>query len=124
MKREFDKWSILKKQIDGAFVNKQVRSGEIWICRIGKNIGFEIDGKGDEFSRPVLIIKSYGTTGAIILPLTSTNKESVFQYVLKEWGTVKLTQIRFLDSRRFTRMIGIITKKELIKLRIELFKII
>jgi len=28
---------------------------ETWICNIGENIGFEEDGKGNEFTRPVII---------------------------------------------------------------------
>jgi mRNA-degrading endonuclease toxin of MazEF toxin-antitoxin module len=35
-------------------------------------VGSEIDGKGKDFSRPVLIISVKGNTKALVVPLTST----------------------------------------------------
>lgn len=30
---------------------------EVWWCAIGVNVGYEIDGKGKDFARPVLVLK-------------------------------------------------------------------
>ncbi len=56
--KHFQEWIILKERlelrIDAApFVNE----GEIWWASIGENVGFEISGKSERFSRPVLIFR-------------------------------------------------------------------
>ncbi len=33
---------------------------EIWWAHLGVNVGYEQDGKNDNFERPVLIIKKFG----------------------------------------------------------------
>jgi len=108
----FNTWNLIKQQIHKGVYNKNPRSGEIWFCSIGQNIGTETNGKNKDFSRPVLILKAY-KNGSLIFPLTSKNKQNVFHYYLKNNSYVKLTQIRFIDSKRFIRIIGHINKKEL-----------
>ncbi len=39
--------------------------GQIWWAALGKNIGYEIDGKNENFNRPVLIIKNIPSTCAL-----------------------------------------------------------
>ena len=57
MQKDFDKWNKTKKGIHSnddylpLYHKRQIR----W-CRLGVNVGFEQDGTGKDFSRPVLIL--------------------------------------------------------------------
>ena len=63
MKKEYGEWHKKKKalnereDIDNIFF----REKEVWWTALGVNIGFEQDGKGEEFRRPVLILKKFNT---------------------------------------------------------------
>ena len=47
---------------------------EIWWCSLGKNIGFEQNGKGEKFTRPVIVIKRLSLDTCLVLPLTTSKK--------------------------------------------------
>ena len=49
---------------------------------MGQNIGFEQNGKGKEFIRPVLIYKKLTKDMFIGIPLTTTNREGSFFLIL------------------------------------------
>ena len=61
MKKEYGKWHKKKEvlnerqDIDTIFF----REKEVWWVALGVNIGFEQDGKGEEFRRPILILKKF-----------------------------------------------------------------
>ena len=59
--KDFDQWNELKKKIEAEKNNpeKFPKEGEVWMSNVGRNIGFEQNGSGDNFSRPVLIIKKF-----------------------------------------------------------------
>src|ERR1700676_295958 len=61
MENHFDRWNSLKKATDAADEAARLyfREGEISWVRLGKNIGYETDGKSREFTRPVIILKKY-----------------------------------------------------------------
>ena len=59
MNKDFDNWNILKKRIDFQKNTFLPRAGEVCLCVMGINIGFESNGKNDNFVRPVLILKTY-----------------------------------------------------------------
>ena len=75
MKKDFDEWNEIKKETDKAddylplYHQRQIR----W-CRLGTNIGFEQDGTGTGFSRPVLILKGFNRHVCIVIPLTTSIK--------------------------------------------------
>jgi len=58
---DFDEWNKLKKEIDTKedVLDNFPKEGEVWMSNLGKNIGFEQNGSGDNFSRLVLIIKKF-----------------------------------------------------------------
>lgn len=61
MENCFDIWNKIKKKIDSEpFRNRKFpKEGEVWMAAIGKNIGFEQNGSGDSFSRPILVIRKF-----------------------------------------------------------------
>ena len=56
---EFDKWNELKKEIDKREKILKFRERDIWFLNIGKNIGYEQNGKGEEFLRPVVVLRKF-----------------------------------------------------------------
>jgi mRNA interferase MazF len=101
--KDFDSWNRLKQKLDGLPRVPNFRAREIWWCSIGTNIGSEICGKGDTFSRPVLILKRTGPSAFLGFPLTSKLKErpDYHRITIKgEPGDVQLAGIRALDARR------------------------
>lgn len=86
------------------------REKEIWWTALGKNIGYEMDGKHELFERPVLILKKYTKGMCFILPLTTQikNPEEWYQYVIDLEGTlsaITLSQGKTISSKRLLRKI-------------------
>jgi hypothetical protein len=61
IENNFDQWNELKKNIDARIHDRRYfpKVGEVWMCSVGKNIGFEQNGSGNNFSRPALIVKKF-----------------------------------------------------------------
>jgi hypothetical protein len=60
MQKDFDGWNKLKKAIDASDDQRlYFHEGDIWWVRLGVNVGYEIDGKQREFSRPVVVLRKY-----------------------------------------------------------------
>jgi len=118
--KDFDAWNLVKRKLDSIQLVPQFRNGEmqldpkfhareIWWCRVGINIGAEICGKGDEFTRPVLIIKKASTTTFVGLTLTTKLKERYdyhrITFLDGQQSDVQLTSVRTLDIRRLRQQI-------------------
>jgi len=106
MEKDFDKWNIKKKIIDQReiTVDRFVNEREIWWCSLGLNVGYEQDGKNEEFERPVLVIKKFNKEVVWIVPLTSVVKNDKFHYKLKSNKSfVILSQIKLISTKRFIR---------------------
>ena len=60
MVKKFIHWIYNKITIDSLERNNRIISeGQVYWCLLGENIGFEQNGKGDYFRRPVLIFKKF-----------------------------------------------------------------
>ena len=94
---------------------------EIWYANIGENIGFEEDGKGNDFTRPVLILKIFNKMFCHIVPLSKVNKEGKFYYSFDgktgKMSVALLSQSRAIDSARLLRKIGFASKKDFAKIK-------
>lgn len=56
MKR-FDKWNEVKKETDVNRFRVGIKPREIFWVKIGVNVGDEEYGKGEEFVRPVILVR-------------------------------------------------------------------
>jgi mRNA interferase MazF len=120
--KDFDKWNKEKKEIDSnngylpLYRKRQIR----W-CRLGINIGFEQDGTGKEFSRPVLILKAFSRNVCLVAPLTTTLKRNKYLMPLGIVGNrtsqVIISQIRLIDTRRLDQHITTIHKVKFEEIR-------
>jgi mRNA interferase MazF len=82
---------------------------EVWWVSIGVNVGHEEDGKGDHYSRPVLILKKFGMHTFLGLPLSTTSKTGELYYpfvFLGQPSTALLGHLRSFDSMRLLKKYG------------------
>ncbi len=56
--KKYDEWNQLKKNLSEKENKVFFRERDVFWASIGINLGYEQDGKGEIFSRPVLIVKS------------------------------------------------------------------
>lgn len=104
MNKDFDGWNEVKKDLHENKPGKFYREREIWWCSVGINIGFEQDGKEQASSRPVLIIRGFSLRTCLVVPLTTSIKEGVYNLsvgvVDEKEAQASLSQIRVIDTKR------------------------
>ena len=106
--KNFDKWNSLKKELHKKRNIPFFHEREIWWCALGLNIGFEEDGKNENFERPVLIVRVFSREVLWVLPMTSQNKEGKYYYKFYYKSCkyfVILSQLRLISSRRLLRKV-------------------
>ena len=116
-----------KKIIDGSENKKTFHEREVWFIKIGENVGFEQNGKGDEFLRPVVVYKKFSKNVFLGIPLTRTIKDGKFysSFDFKGQRSVAiLSQIRLFDSKRLSYATGRISKGDYGKLKEKLIELI
>ncbi len=110
MAKDFDGWNRLKKNLEDTSQNKlYFYSREIWWCAVGTNLGTEMDGKNENFERPVLIIRKFNKDMFWGLALTSKTHTSPFHQEIKtEHGSywIVTSQLRVLSTKRLLRKIA------------------
>jgi mRNA interferase MazF len=120
MQKDFDSWNEVKKKTDTE-VSRLYTVREIWWCRLGVNVGKEQDGKGDEYTRPGVILRGFGADACLIVPLTTSLHEHALRIpvglVEGQQARANLSQIRVVDTRRLTRKVGFLDKVMFVKLR-------
>ena len=101
--------------------NKVVfKQGNVWWCSLGMNIGEEMFGKGDKFTRPVLVFRKFTSNSFLGLPLTKQEKQGSWYVEITihgERNLVMLNQARVLDKKRLTNRIGALDNNDFKKVR-------
>ena len=117
---EFNSWNIQKKSIDKCKNIIKYRQRDIIFIKLGKNIGFEQDGKGKEFLRPVIVYKKFNNRVFLGIPLTSIKKNNKFHFEFEFSKNKKsyaiLSQIRLFDIKRAKYKSKMIKEKDFEKL--------
>jgi dTDP-4-dehydrorhamnose 3,5-epimerase len=114
MNRSFDNWNEIKKKLSNSKVNFQFKQRDIFFMSLGKNIGFEQNGQGIDFKRPVLVYKKFNKFIFLGIPLTSKIKEDIFhtefEYKNGTRSFAILSQMKLFDIRRALYYDGKISK--------------
>ena len=82
---------------------------------LGENVGFEQDGSGDDYRRPILALKALGSNTLLAVPLTTSARTHPLRLALglvegKEAHAL-LSQIRVIDTKRLIRKMGYLDKE-------------
>lgn len=118
MKNEFDKWNTEKQKLDAEEYSKEnfPQIGEVWMSVIGKNIGYEQNGTGDNFSRPVAIVSRFNNKMFWVAPLSTKQKEFDFYYNFLDPNNQKVSiiiaQLKLVSLKRLKRKMYDLSEKD------------
>ena len=93
--KDFDQWNELKKKIEAEKnePDKFPKEGEVWMSSLGRNIGFEQNGSGANFSRPVLIVKKFNNHMFWCVSLSTKQKNFDFYFNYTDQNNHKVSAI-------------------------------
>jgi mRNA-degrading endonuclease toxin of MazEF toxin-antitoxin module len=115
MGKDFLDWMRIKQEIDNKAGRPFYREREMWWCSVGLNVGFEVDGKGSEYIRPILILKDFNHAILWGIPMTTKTKPGKYYFDIHLnngiSGQIVLSQLRFIDSKRLRQKIETIDNK-------------
>jgi len=124
----FVNWTKIKTRIHLSEKEIYPKAREIWWASVGQNIGIEINGKNENFERPVLILKVYNKNFILIVPISSTKKSGKYYYVFKNEeekdNVVVLSQIKSISTKRLVRKIGDMSQKDFLNIKNNIKKLI
>ncbi len=127
MIKRFIDWIYTKIIIDKTNrKNFIINEGQVFWCSLGENIGYEQNGKGRNFRRPVLIFKKFNNIFWGI-PMSTKNKDNKYyiKILLKNIEqSAMISQLRILDTKRLDEYIGYVSKTDFIKTQNRIIDII
>lgn len=113
-------WADVKAGLNTTPDERYFKEGSVWWVAVGENIGVEINGKSERYSRPVVILRKLSSRGFIGVPLTS--KEHTESWYVpfefqgrKEYACVH--QIRSFSAKRLYGRLGVLSVEDLRKIR-------
>lgn len=126
VEKDFRAWHNKKEILHQSDCRVFFHEREIWVTHLGVNVGFEQDGKGSDFLRPVLIIKKFSKSLLWCLPLTRKQRKGNYYFPFNfksNLSIVTLSQIRVIDAKRLKYKIGDIAPEyyQLIKQKLRQF---
>lgn len=129
MEKDFQAWHDKKQAIHSYKARPFFREREVWICSMGTNIGFEEDGSGERFLRPVVILKKLSKEILWGLPLTKTRRVGEYYFQMTPIGGSQVSvamflHLRSLDSKRLFYKIGDVGEEEFLEIKKRLTKLI
>ena len=111
-----DIWCNFKKALNeknraSLYLNER----EVWWFSLGHNVGYELNGKKDDFSRPCVVLRKINRDRVFVVPLTSVDKSlSVHHLYVGEvsgrQAFAVLSQARTIDVKRIQNKIGMISE--------------
>lgn len=123
MEKNFDAWNGVKKDLHNDGLYRGFKEREIFYAKVGENIGFEQCGKGDEFVRPVLILRKFNRYVFSGIPLSTTSRRGIhyFAFDFKTSQSVALlSQMRLFDSKRLLNKLGMMDKERFKEMKIQI----
>lgn len=109
MQKDFDGWNKNKKELEDRLTDFLFKTGDIWWCSIGLNLKTESCGKGENFQRPVLVLKKLSSNSFIGIPLSTQEKSGSWFIDISIHGEKRyalLYQIKMFSTVRFQRRLA------------------
>lgn len=102
--KDFDGWIEKKKESHYKnSISPLFKERDIWWISVGVNVGFEEDGKHDNFVRPVLIVKKFNRELFLGVPMSTKLKDNMYYVPVSVKGetvSVMTSQLRVFSSKR------------------------
>lgn len=120
--KRFNEWIELKKTLHNKEVKPPfVSEGDMWWMSLGENVGSEINGKSDVFTRPGVIFKKLSHGFYFVIPTTTQKKIGSWfvEFTLKGKKMFAcLHQARAVDHRRLFSKLGTLDDGDLREVKI------
>jgi len=120
MKKDFDQWNNKKKQLEQIEEKFLFKTGDIWWCSVGLNVKVESCGKGQDYQRPVLVLKKLSAVSFIGIPLSTQRKTGSWFIDITIHGEKRyalLYQIRMFSTNRFQRRLASLDESDLTRVK-------
>jgi mRNA interferase MazF len=116
MQKKFDTWNEVKKKTDSRTDRLLYKKREIRWCKLGVNVGYEQDGTGEGFARPVLIIKDFNQHVCLAVPLTTSQKANPYHVKIGNFDNAQesfaiISQLRLIDTKRLYKKVAMVDEK-------------
>jgi mRNA interferase MazF len=125
--KKYDDWNKVKKQIDSKEILITYKERDIFWANIGENIGFEQNGKGSDFMRPILVFRKFTNKMFLGVPLSTQLRDGSFffqfQFLEDKKSTALLVQTKMFDVKRLERRIGMINKDDFKNMEVKMKKL-
>ena len=118
--KTFVAWTKVKIKAHLSDRTQFFREGEIWWVNLGYNVGFESNGKNNNFERPILVIKRFNKDSFWGIPMSTQIKIGTYYYTFSLQGRqycLNLSQMRLLSSKRMLRNIDIMKSEDVLAVR-------
>ena len=115
MAKDFKEWHELKSVLEKDGRRVFFHEREVWFSSLGFNLGYEQDGKGAKFLRPVIVLKKFNQDIFWGIPMTGTIKPYPYYYELSVNGnkvSAVVSQLRLIDRKRLFRKVGMISEED------------
>ncbi len=125
--KDFDNWNINKKELNKLNVKQNFSEREVWFLKMGVNIGYEQDGNGNEYLRPVIVLKKFNKKIFLGIPLTKIKKDLPFYYNFKfknKDSSAILSQVKLFDAKRLKFRSGKLSVSNYKKIKEKLIELI
>jgi mRNA-degrading endonuclease toxin of MazEF toxin-antitoxin module len=113
--KDFIDWHKIKRKVEKKENRVYFQIREVFFCSIGENVGFEQDGRGEEFLRPVVVVKKFNNEVFLGIPLTRTEKKGKYYFAFNlnnKKSVAILSQIRLFDAKRIKYKVGMVNEKD------------
>ncbi len=123
---EYDIWNEQKKkiQLENSDPGYFPQEGEVWMSSLGKNIGYEQNGSGDNFARPILVVRKFNNHMFWCVPLSTKQKRFDFYFNFTDPNQQKvsaiLAQLKLVSVKRLKRKLYEISPELLSAMRVKL----
>lgn len=125
--KRFLEWIGLKEKLHGRVQTiPHVNEGEVWWASLGENIGFEINGKSQLFTRPVIIFKKLNKGFYFVIPASTQPRSGTWYASFTQKGKHQvacLHQARSIDYRRLYSKLGQLDERDWMNLTLNFEKL-
>ncbi|MDR1192209.1 MAG: type II toxin-antitoxin system PemK/MazF family toxin [Verrucomicrobiales bacterium] len=112
MHKDYQKWMPVKARVNNSGIHHaavEFKERDVWWMSIGENAGCEEDGKGEKYTRPVLVVRKFNRHLFCGVPLSITAKRGDYYFEFNVKGknsVVLLSQFKAFDALRLVSKLG------------------
>lgn len=107
--KHFDEWIKLKEKLHTINRIRTIHEGDVWWCAMGENVGVEINGKNEGFTRPAVVFRKLSRYSFLGIPLSTKFHEGNYYasfFFNGKQQTAALHQIRSMSVARLNKRMG------------------